>query len=341
MTSDRTQITRAYWIISLVLFLFLTALSIGMITFQRDSLLSQEYANLQNQINAAVEIFENDLQQGNLSDVDQLLSVWAKHVAGLVDIKIIDSSNQVVASYNHGAGSEYTSLHSAVFPNLPDHKIDITYDSEPIYQSLKNLLLIAIIGSLLVIILLMMLMWFVMHRYVFVPLRRTENQLIDLASYDSLTRLYNRRAFTEAAESEIQRCKRNNTSLCMAMLDLDYFKKVNDEFGHAIGDLVLILFSNETKLLIRHYDILGRIGGEEFALCLPGMSLEGGVHAAERVRAKIADLPHIEGKHSLALSVSIGVTEMREEDQLETLLKRADDALYRAKSNGRNRVESI
>ena len=341
MKTERTQITRAYWIISLVLFLFLTALSIGMISYQRDSLLNQEYSNLQNQINTAVEIFESDLQQGKLNEVEQLLSLWAKHVTGLVDIQITGPDQQVIANFKRGASSEYITRHSAEFPSLPDYKIDITYDSAPIYQSLKNLLLIAIIGSLVVITLLMMLMWFVMHRYVFVPLRRSENQLIDLASYDSLTRLYNRRAFTEAAESEIQRCKRNNTPLCMAMLDLDYFKKVNDEFGHAIGDLVLILFSNETKLLIRHYDVLGRLGGEEFALCLPGMSLEGGVHAAERIRTKIAALPRIEGEHSLSLSVSIGVTEMKEEDQLEMLLKRADDALYRAKSNGRNRVESV
>ncbi len=325
----------------MVLFLFLTALSIGMISYQRDSLLEQEYLNLKNQINAAMEVLETDLLQGNRTEAEKLLSLWAKHVTGLVNIKITDPENDIFAKYQGDSSSEYLSYHRTVFPNQPGYQIEITYDSGPIYQSLNNLLLIAIAASLLVIILLMMLMWFVMHRYVFVPLRRSEDQLIDLANYDTLTQVYNRRAFTEAAETEIQRCKRNNTPLCMAMLDLDRFKSVNDEFGHAIGDLVLILFSNETKLLIRQYDILGRIGGEEFALCLPGMGLEGGAQAAERIRAKIAALPHIGGEHPLALSVSVGITEMQEDDRLEGLLKRADDALYRAKANGRNRVESV
>jgi diguanylate cyclase (GGDEF)-like protein len=341
MKTERTQITRAYWIISLVLFLFLMALSVGLISFQRNLLLEQEYANLQSQINVAVEALERDIQRGNFADIETLIALWAKHVPGLIEIKITNADNHVVASFHRESTSPYTLRHQATFPGQAGYQIIITYDSGPIFQSLNNLLLIAVAGSLLVIILLMMLMWFVMHRFVFVPLRRSEDKLLDLANIDALTQLYNRRAFTEAAETEVQRCIRNNTPLCMAMMDLDHFKQVNDEFGHAIGDLILILFSNETKLLIRPYDILGRVGGEEFALCIPGMTLAGGIHAAERIRAKTAAMPRIGGDDSLSISVSIGVTELGQTDSLEMLLKRADDALYRAKSNGRNRVESI
>ena len=125
----------------------------------------------------------------------------------------------------------------------------------------------------------------------------------------------------------------------MLLLDLDYFKRINDNFGHSVGDHVLQLVATEMKLILRDSDILGRLGGEEFAICLPELNLSSGKLTAERIRTKIAALPPLEN-HVLVhtITMSVGVAQMRENDTVEHMLDRCDVALYRAKEQGRNCV---
>lgn len=162
-----------------------------------------------------------------------------------------------------------------------------------------------------------------------------EEKLHNLATTDELTGLYNRRMFKELCNKEIGRAKRHHNVFSLAILDIDYFKNINDTHGHDIGDFVLKTMSQLCMEKIRQDDSLARWGGEEFVLLLPNTDLKEAVELCERLRQTIAEynfsqLPQI--------TVSFGLTEFVPEDNIESLLKRADQALYAAKKSGRNRV---
>ena len=170
-------------------------------------------------------------------------------------------------------------------------------------------------------------------------LRRQKESAELLARTDVLTGLANRRAFDEAAQLEIQRAQRYATPLALVMADLDYFKAINDKYGHHIGDLVLQHCARILSESVRNVDLVGRWGGEEFSILMPGTDLEEAVRAAERMRAAIADAPWIEGL-GCGYTASFGVAAFHPESpSLFSLLGRADAALYDAKNKGRNRVE--
>lgn len=160
------------------------------------------------------------------------------------------------------------------------------------------------------------------------------------ASTDSLTALYNRRYFLSRAEEEFLRFKRYGTGFAMLMLDLDHFKNVNDTYGHHTGDALLREFARQLRRMFRHSDVLGRIGGEEFCVLLLESGPEQSMETAERLRLKIASEPLRGENGSVPYTVSIGVTVALDTDEsLETIMRRADAAMYSAKHNGRNRVE--
>jgi diguanylate cyclase (GGDEF)-like protein len=122
------------------------------------------------------------------------------------------------------------------------------------------------------------------------------------------------------------------------MLDLDHFKQLNDNHGHACGDQALRLFAEAARGVLRDHDLMGRLGGEEFALALPGATLEGACHAAERLRIAVTELV-LDCADTYRMSVSIGVVMIDPNEALTAALARADHALYVAKTSGRNRVE--
>lgn len=160
-----------------------------------------------------------------------------------------------------------------------------------------------------------------------------------LASIDELTGLYNRRHFLDIAQVEFSRGLRYGRSLSAMLLDIDHFKDFNDTYGHAIGDKVLQVVARHCKQSLRNTDILGRYGGEEFAILLPETKLEVARAVAERLRKSISDalIPTEKGK--LTVTISIGVAENSKlTPTLETLIARADQAMYVAKHKGRNRV---
>ena len=160
-----------------------------------------------------------------------------------------------------------------------------------------------------------------------------------LATTDGLTGIYNRRHFFELAEHELSRARRYGHPVSAIMLDVDHFKQVNDTYGHAAGDQVLRAVAERCGDNIRDIDILGRYGGEEFAIILPATDLTVAQIAAERLRRCIADVPVPTDKGDLTVTISLGVASSAQDDEdVAALLNRADAAMYAAKQAGRNRV---
>lgn len=163
-----------------------------------------------------------------------------------------------------------------------------------------------------------------------------------LSRFDNLTNIYNRRSFYELARIEKALLVRKNLPVSLLMFDFDHFKKINDQYGHSMGDQVLKLGIQEVKTILRSCDILGRYGGEEFIVFLPSTEPADAEGIAERIREVIKSKQHtFEGK-KISFTVSIGcVTELCAKSSLEDLTKTADSMLYEAKRKGRNRVECI
>jgi diguanylate cyclase (GGDEF)-like protein len=170
--------------------------------------------------------------------------------------------------------------------------------------------------------------------------QRDDTQMQLLATTDCLTGLANRRAFFEQAESARLLATRLRKPIALMMLDIDHFKQLNDRFGHASGDEALVLFADIARRALRDHDIMGRLGGEEFALALPGTDLDGALQAAERLRIAVNQAPLITSGSGYKMTVSIGVVLIEPGEALTAALARADHALYAAKSGGRNRVEA-
>jgi len=169
--------------------------------------------------------------------------------------------------------------------------------------------------------------------------KRLEAELTRQATTDSLTSLRNRRAFFAAARTEIARARRYGESLSIISIDLDHFKRINDRHGHAAGDAALARFAEICRRHVREVDLLARIGGEEFALLLPATGKDNAARLAERIRCAVHDVAIIAERQRFALTVSMGVAEyLGDNDSLESMMRRADAALYRAKQSGRDRI---
>lgn len=167
-----------------------------------------------------------------------------------------------------------------------------------------------------------------------------ENELFHQANTDSLTGLSNRRYFLVQAEQEIRRARRFARELSVIMMDLDRFKWINDNLGHAAGDSVLETIVRASLESLRESDIMGRLGGEEFAILLPETGLDAAMEVAGRLLEHIAETPVATTKGVVHCTTSLGVAHLVEADgSIDDLLHRADEALYRAKNSGRNRVE--
>ena len=165
-----------------------------------------------------------------------------------------------------------------------------------------------------------------------------EEELYIAATTDPLTGVYNRRYFTGYTKHQIKLYSKLNRPLSLLALDLDHFKNVNDTYGHHVGDLALVHFCKICQEVLREIDVLGRIGGEEFAILLPGLDLIEATKMAQKIRHSLYEQPLHHNKMFLMLTVSIGVAELKSETNFEKLLLQADQAMYKAKDNGRNQV---
>jgi diguanylate cyclase (GGDEF)-like protein len=161
------------------------------------------------------------------------------------------------------------------------------------------------------------------------------------ATHDQLTGLVNRGQILSVLEREIERATRSGTPLGIVMLDLDHFKEVNDQFGHLGGDEVLCGVAKRLQASVRPYDAVGRYGGEEFLIVLPGCDIEESAASAERIRERIEDQPLVLLKAQARVTASFGVSVFLPERDTNKrqMIGRADKALYLAKQRGRNRVE--
>jgi diguanylate cyclase (GGDEF)-like protein len=173
---------------------------------------------------------------------------------------------------------------------------------------------------------------------------KISNELLKvLSDTDPLTHLYNRRFLMKTLDREIKRAKRHKHCLSLIILDIDHFKKINDAHGHQNGDLVLVATAEVMHSALRGNDIVARYGGEEFVLVLPETPYDDAAIVAERLRQSVQAMKYPPPMENLAVTVSLGIATFPSSrvDSVDTLLRLADHALYRAKSNGRNRVEAL
>ncbi len=164
-------------------------------------------------------------------------------------------------------------------------------------------------------------------------------QVTELATHDELTGVYNRRYLLEMLGHEKNRTDRGGAGFCVCILDLDHFKRINDSYGHPVGDEVLKAFAEVVQPLLRSTDFFARYGGEEFLLFLPQTSLEMAQHCIVRIQEALARAEYPGLSEDMRVTASIGVAQYYLQESVSALIKRADKALYRAKQNGRNRME--
>jgi len=165
------------------------------------------------------------------------------------------------------------------------------------------------------------------------------DELYRMGVMDPVTNIYNKRYFTERLKQEFSLAKRNKTELSLIMIDLDFFKKINDTYGHLAGDFVLGKLSEVFSSMTRDEDIVARYGGEEFVAILPGSGEEGAVICAERIREKIAKTPLMFEGEKINITVSIGIATLDENNLFgspEDFIEAADNCLYNSKKSGRN-----
>ncbi len=175
-----------------------------------------------------------------------------------------------------------------------------------------------------------------------------EGEFRDLATKDGLTGLFNRRHFLELFEAEFERARRYGRPLSFAVLDVDYFKRINDQYGHLIGDRVLMTIASVLNSAVRTTDVIARYGGEEFVLLLPETGLEAAEAVAERCRQSVETTQIVVGGHtSFHVTVSLGLvrfpvagasSDAAPVERVDDLIRLADEALYKAKAAGRNRI---
>jgi diguanylate cyclase (GGDEF)-like protein len=169
--------------------------------------------------------------------------------------------------------------------------------------------------------------------------RQLEARLRQMATTDGLTGALNRSGFLALSQTELDQRLDADRGMALMMLDVDHFKSINDRYGHAGGDQALKHLVTALSNRIRRGDLLGRIGGEEFAILLPSVAAVEAERLAERLVAHIAASPVSYGGKSIEMTISIGLTMTNGTDRsIERVIARADDALYRAKESGRNRV---
>lgn len=172
-------------------------------------------------------------------------------------------------------------------------------------------------------------------------LKSALSRIEEIAVRDELTGVYNRRFIMETLQREISRVQRSAGTFSVCLLDLDHFKTVNDSYGHAAGDVVLKRFARIASEALREVDLLGRYGGEEFLIVLPGADVNGGVACGERIRAGLEKCTWPELKDERRVTVTGGVATWKQGDTAFSILARADEALYSGKNAGRNRVVHI
>jgi diguanylate cyclase len=167
---------------------------------------------------------------------------------------------------------------------------------------------------------------------------QAEKQLTHLATTDPLTGLHNRRSMADLAAYEIVQRRRHGEPLSVVLADIDHFKQINDRHGHEVGDAVLAAISLALREAVREQDSIGRWGGEEFLILMPQASMAQASKVAERLREQVQQMVLTPGGEPLRITLTMGVSEHQKDEPLDQLIRRADEALYRGKAQGRDQV---
>ena len=172
--------------------------------------------------------------------------------------------------------------------------------------------------------------------------RMFHDEFYNMANFDAVTGIYNKHAFSKRLDEEFSHASRTNFPLSLLMMDVDFFKRVNDTYGHLAGDFVLNDIAQRVQKTIRNEDILARYGGEEFVVTLRGIDSEGAVLLAERIRIAVGEKPMQFEGHDVPITISIGVATLKEKNfpSPQELIDHADKHLYAAKQGGRNQVRA-
>ena len=226
-------------------------------------------------------------------------------------------------------GYKIGDIRGGISVNIPLGELD---------QKMKTNKVIITVLLVVTVVILLFILYFMVWKLVS-RLQESQEQLKQISITDELTGLRNRRYIMERLEDEFQRARRSDKPLGLIMLDLDYFKQINDMHGHQFGDLVLKAVASRMRASIREYDLLGRVGGEEFFIVSPEAEVEETLGIAERIRELIGGKAISDGKKEVKVTISAGVTMLKEHDRdIDVLFSRADSALYSAKQQGRDRV---
>lgn len=167
----------------------------------------------------------------------------------------------------------------------------------------------------------------------------TEFKLLKMSRDDCLTNCFNRRYYYEQAFNVVSQANKDELPLALVFIDIDYFKRINDQHGHSVGDKALIYFVNIINDIVNNKGTLGRLGGEEFGICLPGMDLNNSVKIIEQIREKLDEVLPDYNQGIPKFTISAGVVLVKDKDDFESAVNRADDLLYKAKRDGRNRTK--
>ena len=204
-----------------------------------------------------------------------------------------------------------------------------------------NIEIAAILSAAIALVVAPPIVWFLVD--LLLRVHRVEQEMRSLASYDSLTGLLSRHAFFDNANNYVSLAKREHRPFSVMIIDLDHFKLINDRYGHPAGDAVLKLFADVTNSVARRSDIVGRLGGEEFAIVLPNTTAAKALEFSARLHTAINKAVLTFKDKAIKYTVSIGLTEFDTDskDSIDDLLARADLALYQAKHSGRNQTATF
>jgi len=342
LMKKKSSILFTYTIILLLLMSLVSFYSIYITSsISNDAMIINKLGIVRGAMQRAVKLELSDLNSNEMiNKVDMTLIEFRTEKIKLFDKdnEVMDAIQDVEAAWNKVKISmqEYRNNHSE------ESRLQLLKDSEDGWYKANNMVHISQISSEHKIskfklsfavfffnILLSILIIFLIKKYVRDSLEGTVN-------YDSLTNIHNRRSFAEFLHKEIARCERYHKVFSLIMLDIDYFKKINDGYGHDIGDKILQELTGIVSQSIRKSDLFARVGGEEFAVVASETSLADARLLAEKIRKKVEENVFVK---NLKVTISLGVSQYKSKDDTNTIFKRADNALYKAKENGRNRSE--
>ncbi len=281
---------------------------------------SSENNERQRQLTHAIQSLSLELQQTLV--LDKLLHFFCEKVVDLVPCDSVRySNNDLNLTWQHGDSEQHSCLYQL---NLAETSLGEVVCTRSHPFSADDLQVIEWLVAILIY-----------------PIKNAllYKRALDASLKDGLTGAANRSAYDEALDRELAKTRRTNKSLSLLVIDIDNFKKFNDNYGHALGDKVLQAVSHEIENCLRTSDRLFRYGGEEFTVILSDTNGNLASIIAERLRTAVSSLKVIENDKSHSVTISIGAAETRNSDNSDSLFERADEALYNAKNTGRNRVE--